>query len=79
MSRRIRNVIAPPSPKQLMQRERYIFKGFVVGTQGRINDMMKSKAVSIREKCHMATMLHELSIILRDCDMQSALYIKEAK
>jgi hypothetical protein len=56
-----------------------VFKGFIEGTRSRIRSMISGKAVSIKEKCRLSKALHEFDLILRDCDMQSALYIKEAK
>lgn len=67
------------SPKQRVQRFRFSYKGFISGARSRVEGFVRGGNISMREKCHLATIVHELDLLIRDCDMESQKQIREAK
>lgn len=68
------------SPKQRAQYDRFTFKGSLLRTQGLCDFIIKYNShISMKEKCHMAAILHELKLMIRDVDMESKKQIGAVK
>ncbi len=70
---------AHPSPLQMLQRDRYFFKGFLTGSISRMSGLSKSPSLSIREKIVMVDTISLFHNLLSNYDDTYAVMKKGKK
>lgn len=68
-----------PSPKQLVQRNRYVYKGYITGLHSNARRWMQDKYTSTQEKVYLSAILAGVEKLIQLVDLESKKQIREAK